>query len=172
MAENSAETEADCGKFKEISGMARELVSAMYETVWTVNPQNDYLESLVSFLVQSTENICKPAGIRCRINDSPISENKQVHSEIRHNVILSVKETIHNVIKHSHASEIELHIDFDQPSMIITISDNGCGFDTEQNQGGQGLKNQQCRMDVIGGRVTVKSSGPTGTRVQFLIPIP
>lgn len=172
MAENSAETEGDRHRFMEISGMARELVSSMYETVWTVNPQNDHLESLVSFLCQSTENLCKPAGIRCRIKVSPISENRDVRSEIRHNAILAVKETVHNAIKHSGSSEIELSMTFDAPNLNIVVTDGGEGFDMQKQKGGHGLKNLGRRMEKIGGSISVESTKGQGTRVSLIVPIP
>jgi len=38
------------------SRMSRDLVSALYETVWTVNPENDHLEALGSYLCQMADN--------------------------------------------------------------------------------------------------------------------
>lgn len=172
MAENNAETEGDRKNFTEISKMARELVFAMYETVWSVNPENDHLESLISFLCQSTENLCKPANIRCRIKVSPISDDPAMGSEIRHNIILAVKETVHNAIKHSRASEISLQVSFTSPKLHIRVSDDGCGFDATRQPSGHGLRNLDRRMEAIGGKACVESQENHGTCVHFIISLP
>jgi hypothetical protein len=44
-----AEARAELGM---VSRMSRELVAALYETVWAVSPENDHLDSLVSYIVR------------------------------------------------------------------------------------------------------------------------
>ena len=53
--------------FDRISDMSRELVSSLYETVWAVNPENDNLDLLGTFLCQITNNLCKQTNLRCRL---------------------------------------------------------------------------------------------------------
>jgi signal transduction histidine kinase len=169
MAESEAASPAARANIEKISNMARELVSALYETVWTVNPENDRLDSLVNFLCQLAQKLCDPVGIRCRIHACDVPD-RIVSSELRHNVTLAVKEAIHNAIKHSGASEIEVRIAFADPMLEVTVEDAGNGFAAETE--GHGSGNMRRRMEIVRGTVDVSSESGKGTRVRFRVPIP
>src|SRR5262249_48610320 len=47
--------------FDHICGLSRELVSALYETVWAVSPENDNLEALGNYLCQMSNHLCENA---------------------------------------------------------------------------------------------------------------
>jgi signal transduction histidine kinase len=170
LAENDPQSASARESFQRISGMARELVAALYQTVWTVNPENDHLEALINFLCQLAQNVCETAGIRCRIHSCAAPRERRVTSELRHNITLAVKEALHNAIKHAGATEITTRMEFAEPSLIIIIEDNGRGFDAATVTPGSGLENMRRRMDSIGGAVSMETS--TGTRVRFEVPIP
>jgi len=56
---------------------------------------------------------------------------------------------------------------------LIQIDDNGRGFSQDSiDSYGNGLKNMKKRMDDIGGRLTLTSSPPEGTRIKLVIPLP
>lgn len=81
-----------------------------------------------------------------------------------------VKEAVHNVIKHSQATQADLTVQITD-RLLISVADNGNGFDTEQNKlKGNGLSNFQKRMTVLKGIVTIQS-GEKGTTVNFEVPL-
>jgi signal transduction histidine kinase len=170
LAENDPQSASARESFQQISGMTRELVGALYQTVWTVNPENDHLEALINFLCQVTQNVCEAAGIRCRIHSCEVPRDRGVTSELRHNITLAVKEALHNAIKHAGATEITARMEFADPRLVIVIEDNGPGFDAATVTPGRGLENMRQRMELIGGGVSMETSA--GTRVRFEIPIP
>jgi hypothetical protein len=67
----------------------------LYETVWAVNPANDNLDALGTYLCQITNNLCKPAQLPCRLEITDLPRNVQVSSQLRHNVAMAVKEATH-----------------------------------------------------------------------------
>lgn len=170
LAENHPQSASARESFQQISGMARELVAALYQTVWTVNPENDHLEALINFLCQLTQNVCETAGIRCRIHSCEVPRDRRVTSELRHNITLAVKEALHNAIKHAGATEITARMEFADPRLVIMIEDNGRGFDAATVTLGRGLENMRQRMELFGGVASMETSA--GTRVRFEIPIP
>lgn len=167
LAENDPQSAASRESFQRISGMARELVAALYQTVWTVNPEHDNLEALVNYLCQLTQNLAESARIRCRIHSCKVPDQRPVTSEVRHNITLAVKEALNNAVKHSGATEIIVRIEFNEPRLSISITDNGHGFDAAHAPQGNGLKNMQRRMESIGGRGSVHSDAGGGTEVCF-----
>lgn len=171
LAENDPQSASARESFQRISGMARELVAALYQTVWTVNPEHDHLDALVNYVCQLTQNLCETARIRCRIHSCEVASERRVTSEIRHNVTLAVKEALHNAIKHAGATEITVRMQFTDPCLGITIMDNGRGFDSAAALAGNGLGNMRRRMTSLGGTLSIESSPETGTTVGFDVPI-
>lgn len=151
--------------FGKVSRMTRELVSALYETVWAVNPENDNLDALVSYLCQMTNQLCSQAELRCRLEVPDLPPNVVLSSQVRHNLIMAVKEAIHNAIKHARASEVRLRIAFSAPDLSICIQDDGCGFNPQTCPPGHGLGNLKRRMESIAGNFTIDSHPGAGTSV-------
>jgi signal transduction histidine kinase len=159
-------------EFGAISRLTNDLVRALYETVWAVNPKNDHLDSLAGFVCQMANQMCAQAQLRCRLEIPDLPDEVPVASPIRHNVIMAVKEAIHNVIKHARASEIQ--IGFRQEGNVLTlqVSDNGCGFDPAVTVRGNGLDNMERRMRSLQGSCSVASQPGAGTKVTFEFPLP
>jgi two-component sensor histidine kinase len=172
-AENHTVAPEDGEKFREFSYLTRDLVATLSETVWTVNPKNDHLESLVSFLCRMIAGRGKSAGMRCRIDALPLVDHRIVPSDVRHHIILAVKEAVNNVFKHSGAEELTARIAVEAGHLHITISDPGGGFDEATlAEEGNGLVNMRERMRCVKGTVVLKSEIGKGTTVHFDVPIP
>jgi len=76
-----------------------------------------------------------------------------------------VQEALHNVARHARATRVDVHLRCIPEQVVLTIRDNGVGFDTGQARRGLGLANMQERMLVVGGRLTIESQTGTGTTV-------
>ena len=155
------------GDFNAISGMARDLVSALYETVWTVNPENDNLDALGNYICQMVDNLCDKAQLRRRLRLDDLPRDMQVSSSVRHNLILAVKEAVHNVIKHARATEISIHVRLEGTILTIQVQDDGAGFDSAKHPSGNGLANMDRRLQQIGGTCLIETQPGKGTTVSF-----
>jgi len=153
--------------FDHISRLSRELVAALYETVWAVSPENDNLDALGSYLCQMTNHLCEHAQLPCRWTIDDLPRELQVSSQLRHNITMAVKEAVHNVIKHSKASELTLRVEFQRDGLVVCVRDNGCGFNVNGSENGNGLTNMQRRMTDIGGSCLVESRPGDGTTVKL-----
>jgi signal transduction histidine kinase len=158
-------------EFNNISRMTRELISALYETVWAVNPENDNLDALGNYLCQIVNELCTQARLRCRLEVVDLPRNTPISSQTRHNIIMAVKEAVHNVIKHSSAAEVTLHVGFDGELLTLSVQDDGCGFDPSAQAGGSGLSNMKRRLADIGGTCCIRSERGKGTKVEMTLPI-
>lgn len=87
-------------------------------------------------------------------------------------ILRILQEAFTNIIKHTHATEIQLRTAVEGGWVVVHIADNGQGFAVEQalQGGGKGLSNQQRRAQAIGGEVCWDSSG-AGTCFSLLLPI-
>ncbi len=153
--------------FDRISEMSRELVTALYETVWAVSPENDNLEALGSYLCQMANGLCEHTALRCRFHVNGLPTEVQLSSQTRHNITMAVKEALHNTIKHAHASEVTISITYAADKLEITIQDNGRGFATAHPTEGNGLSNMRQRLASVGGQCAVESQSGAGTTVRI-----
>ena len=165
----------------QIYDTARELTRSMDEIVWAVNPRHDTLESLASYLEKFAQDLLATAGIRCRLNLPLQFPECRLTSEVRHNLFLAFKEALHNVVKHSAATEVHIRLSPQTASFELAVEDNGRGFvpgiqgPTADAPGrfasGNGLESMTRRLAEIHGRCDIQAAPGSGTRVVFTVPL-
>ena len=88
-----------------------------------------------------------------------------------------VQEGLTNVQKHADARNVSLDIEFGPEEALLTLQDDGAGFDAEaldelvvSPDGGYGLQGLRERLDLVRGRLTVASDSRRGTRLTVVVP--
>jgi signal transduction histidine kinase len=156
--------------FDKIAGKARGVVQALDEIVWAVNPKNDNLVRLVDYICRFADECFESTAIRCWQEIPSSLPALPVRAEVRHNCFLATKEALHNVLKHSGASEVWLRVALEDQTLRLEIEDNGHGFVVAgADFTRSGLKNMKARTEEIGGAMDLRSTPPRGTRVQFTL---
>jgi signal transduction histidine kinase/ligand-binding sensor domain-containing protein len=155
----------------QITGVTCELMRAMDEIVWAVNPKNDTLDSLMNYLCDFADEYLRAAGISLRLRVPAPLPAWHLTSETRHNLFLAVKEILNNIVKHSRADEVVLELKLNAHAATLAIHDNGRGF-AEKISPGNGLENLQQRAAAIGGRCIFESEAGKGARVEIVLPAP
>jgi PAS domain S-box-containing protein len=85
------------------------------------------------------------------------------------------QESLNNVARHAEASRVEVELTGSQSELMVTITDNGVGFDSEQPRNGShglGLLGMKERVALVNGALHVASSVGKGTRVQLVVLVP
>ena len=87
-------------------------------------------------------------------------------------ILRILQEAFTNIIKHAEATEIRVTTDADADTVMVTIADNGVGFEVERaiKGGGKGLPSQMRRAQTVGAEIRWKSDG-TGTRFTLRLSI-
>lgn len=155
----------------ETAQRTRDLAERMREVVWTVNPQCDTLSRLASFLEQQTGQFLRATDLRVRLDFPDDIPMIPLAAEARHQLALSVREALTNVVRHAQASEVVVTLAIVSQTLIVQINDNGCGFQPQAHRG-HGLENLRARLAQIGGRFECVSTPGVGTRVTFRLPLP
>jgi signal transduction histidine kinase len=95
----------------------------------------------------------------------------EISGEQRRNIFLTVKEALHNIVKHSQATSAELTFEFQDHTLQLSIHDNGKGIDPgDQNMFGNGIANMSRRMEQIGGNVALQNSNGTTVKLRLKLP--
>jgi signal transduction histidine kinase/ligand-binding sensor domain-containing protein len=157
----------------KISAAARQSVKSLDEIVWAVNPRNDTLAHLLDYAGQFALDYLRTVGIRCRLDFPTEVPDRELSTDLRHNLFLVIKETLHNIFKHANATEVWLRAVVDEQALEVVIEDNGRGFDTTpDNAFADGLRNMSQRMEEIGGSFRIQSQPGSGTKIFLRLPWP
>lgn len=81
-----------------------------------------------------------------------------------------IQEALHNVIKHAHATLVEMNVDFSKQGVRVMIRDNGKGFSENGSSDGSGLRNMRDRAKVIKADFDMQTVQEKGTTITLTIP--
>ena len=159
---------------ERIKRRSRELVQSMDGIVWATNPKHDTLESLVAYLSQFAQNFLNVGGLRCNLETPLPGElpDRELTSEIRHNLFLIFKESLTNIVKHSGATEVTVRCSLERGKFLLAVEDNGKGFSSsnmDPNSFGNGVTNMKQRIQRIQGELQIGENAPSGTVVKVSI---
>ena len=158
----------------QISQTARETTRVLDEIVWAVNPSNDSLDGLATYICKYRAGYLSVAGLQYSLDVPGQLPSTPLPPEVRHNVFLACKEAVTNVVRHSHATSVWLRLRLEPSSFILEIQDNGrglAGFDAKAAQARNGLTNMRRRMEEVGGQFTLVPGPEGGAIARFTAPL-
>jgi signal transduction histidine kinase len=157
--------------FQSIGTRARGLIAALDVIVWAVDPEDNSLQSLADYLTGYTNDFFSHTQIACRFKVPVSFPPITLEGRVRHDLLMAVKESLNNVVRHAEATELEFRLAVVNDRLEIDIADNGKGIATGADSGGHGLKNLSARLKKLGGQCTVEPRGSRGTIVKIRLPL-
>ena len=170
---NKIEDEDDSADHKErardLGKFARQTMRELRETIWALHKKEippDELGTKVQQLLRFYEyNGCKiESEWRCKYDGS-----KPLNSLEALNIYRIVQESVNNAIKHSNASIIKVSADFEKDKYLLSIEDDGIGFNGDSWDKGYGLSNMKKRSEEMNGEFKISSLPGKGTRIRVTI---
>ncbi len=154
---------------QNIAGSCVELVDKFNEIVWAMNEKNNSLEDLVYYVRNYTAKYCAENNLGFNINVPDEIPAVEVGGELRREFFLTVKESLHNVVKHAEAKNVWLDMELGA-AITLTIHDDGKGFDTAaMENAGNGLRSIRHRIGRVKGKLKIESG--KGTSVSIMVPL-
>jgi signal transduction histidine kinase/ligand-binding sensor domain-containing protein len=154
----------------QISDIAGGVVDEMSEIIWAMNPKNDTLDCFTAYFRRYASSYLETAGIEAVFRFPLEVPATFMSSEIRRNVFLTIKEALHNAVKHSQADKVSILLDFNNDILQLVIRDNGVGFDDlPTSHHGNGLVNMQKRIEDCNGQFAIHSSKGNGVSIEVKI---
>jgi signal transduction histidine kinase len=154
---------------EKIVANSNELVQKMNEIIWAMNEKNDSLEDLLFYTRSYAVEYCEENNLDYQIALPELLPSIFVSGEVRRNIFLTVKESLHNVVKHAAATKVEIEFNVND-SLAVRIKDDGRGFKSMPNyQGGNGLLNMKKRIEQLGGSMNLTNGD--GVTLQFSVPL-
>lgn len=145
----------------KISSTAKEIAQRMHTIIWSLNADNDNLYNFGEYVRQYGVSFFENSNISFECNDvNSLPKEVELSGVQRKNLFLIIKESLHNILKHSQASKAIIKIMIQNNQLHIQVIDNGKGI-SNKNKFGNGLKNITKRMNEIGGKVNMISENGT-----------
>ncbi|AGC75749.1 putative transmembrane protein [Nonlabens dokdonensis DSW-6] len=158
-------------KLASLSGFTRNTIGELRDTIWAMNKNKISLEDIEE---RTTSMI---AQFNATNNDQIIwnvefdAANVVIFNSVNGmHVFRIIQEAINNALKYAEANEISIYATSDDQDVHITIKDNGKGFELDNYQPGNGIKNMKERARLINSVLDLSSKKDAGTTIQFSIP--
>lgn len=143
------------------------------DLVFSIHPGNDSFGELQSQVRTLSNEYLARTEINLLFEMSENSTNAKVASMISRNILAIIRESLHNIVKHSYANQVIIRLQMitDQQYELV-IKDDGKGFESDHySSTGHGLLSMQSRAERIKSNVKFKSGKGEGTTIEMIGPI-
>jgi signal transduction histidine kinase len=95
-------------------------------------------------------------------------DEESIHPKLKLSVYRIVQEQLNNISKYANAKEVTIKLTQQNEMILLSIKDNGVGFDTSKKTKGVGLKNIQTRASLHNGEVKIKTAPNLGCTLEVM----
>ena len=171
--DNLARKTIDAGKSNEIVEEIQEMKSIAEESI-------DELRRNVSMmrkdfdLLPAIEEYCDTFEARSRIETGfeHIGRPPNLPPNVQLTIFRVLQESLTNVVRHAEANKVSIRLAWQEPNLVLTVSDDGRGFDASQSlKHHYGLTNMKERARSIGSDLSIESAPGNGTLVKLSIQV-
>jgi signal transduction histidine kinase len=157
-------------KVEGIKAMTDNLVSNMRDMIWILNADNLQFMDLISRIREYASDFLDDYDVNIQFDLPEISEEFKINKDAHRQILLVLKESLNNVLKHSKSTNIKILVEINNDKFSLIIMDDGVGFG-QSAKAGNGLLNMQKRMNRIGGALDICSSLNHGTAIKAALPL-
>jgi signal transduction histidine kinase len=155
---------------REIQDTSQEVLAEMRLLIHELRPpvlERDGLDIAIQLRLTAVEG---RAGLKTSLKSDLAG---RLPLAIEEGLFRIAQEALNNVVKHAHASAVEVSLLRHENEVTLEVSDDGIGFDQQavKAHGGLGLPAMQERAAALGGQLSVWSSPGKGTRVVMEVRI-
>ena len=152
-----------------IGDASRKVIDAMSDIVWTINTENDSFEKIIFRMKSLAYNLFRVKNIEFTFHTDEILDTKKLSLEDRRNFYLIFKEAVNNLVKYSGATRAAISLTYNDGLIKLSIMDNGTGFDPNQANTGNGLRNMKRRADEMNAEFSLESQEGNGTHINLIL---
>ncbi len=133
----------------------------------TLIPPALHESELVSALINIVEVTQKTSGLQIKLHTYDFDETA-IPDKLKLNIYRIIQEQFNNILKHSHAKKVTIRLIQDNEKTLLSIKDDGIGFDTSQKAAGVGIMNMKTRASIFNGELNITSSPGNGCELRVL----
>jgi len=153
-------------ELEKLKNFSSELVESMGEIIWATNEKNNLLSNTLYYLRSYAVNYCEENSMDCFFEIRGNFTDKNVSGNIRRNIFLLLKESLHNIVKHAGAKTVTIKATVKEKLELI-IKDDGKGFSDTGDTEGNGLINMKKRAEELKGFVLFENDNGTAVIINL-----
>lgn len=153
----------------KISENSQRMMEAMDDIVWSIKPQNDTMEKLISRMREFANEALESKDILFNMEIDEKVLGMKLSMDARRDLFLIFKEGINNAAKYSKATRLFIFFALDKGLFTLKIKDYGVGFNLNDLDDGNGLENMKKRASNLNGALTINSKPGEGTELILKI---
>ena len=158
-------------KLANISEFTKETIYELRDTIWAMNKNEitfEDLQSRISNYIDKAHVSDEKINFSFHV-DEGLNLNKTLSSVEGMNVYRIIQEAINNSLKYAQAKSIEVTIENDGDKLLVTMVDDGKGFDMNSVEYGNGINNMKKRSQDINATISISSDIGKGTTIQLIL---
>jgi len=159
-----------------VASLLRECIDELRIVIHSLEPIAYDLTTLLASLRQRLGRRLEVSGIRLfwYMGDLPALPWLEAPQALQ--ILRIMQELLTNVLKHAHATEVRINSRLEtpphgEPKVVVSVVDNGVGFDPTSLSHGRGLKNIKERSQRLYGEIRFDSAPSMGTSVELRLPV-
>lgn len=145
---------------EEIRTISHELSDASYQKFY------NFIVSLDDLI----NTISESSGISCSFTYDENVDWDDLEGDIKINAYRIVQESLQNCVKHAKCENAKINFSTEYNMLILSIKDDGVGFDMNKGKRGIGLRNVVSRVKKVKGTLDIDSKKGKGTTVTVSLP--
>lgn len=169
-AESTAQLQSELEAMRKLISVVESLQQNIRSVIRGLAPVDINGRGLMAALMDLAAAISNLHHMQCRFH-CPLPIMIQDNQTATH-LYRIAQESVNNAVRHGEASRIEISLEAAENSVILTITDNGCGFDSRISieNGGFGLHIMSYRASLIGANLSIIPADGRGTIVRCSLP--
>jgi signal transduction histidine kinase len=147
------------------------LSGAIDDMIWNIRPESDAIESIFERLRDYAAQTLEAHKIDFKIDLPSQTDSLVFPMEVRRNIFMVYKEALNNITKHADCQSVRISGSINNKILLLTIIDDGKGFDLQKPSNRNGLKNMRSRMEEIAGKFEIHTEIGKGSTLKISLPI-
>lgn len=156
---------------KQITANTLNVMDNMGDIVWAMKPAIDNGENLEAKIKNYGLGLLNGQDVACTYRIDPQAASLVKNMIARKHILLIIKEALNNMAKYSKARSAMVSLALEAAHIVLTISDDGVGFDPATIKKGNGLQNIQERCSALNGNCVVQSEPGKGCTIISRLPL-
>lgn len=154
---------------RSIDQSVRSVISSLRETIWAISDANIRVQDFSDKLKVFARTLFKHSTTHINFIEL-IQSNRELNALMGLNLYRICQEILNNAFKYANATEVKIDVQCTERELLITISDNGVGFDiTQHNKEKYGLQNIRKRTAEFRMTLTLESEINKGTTYKIQV---
>ncbi len=163
MRNTESMTDQDREDASDYFGKVQRMMGDVRDVVWLADPGFDTLGKLIDRMHMAGRQLASNHTFEMASGNIPLDQELSLN--LRRHLFLMYKEALHNAVQHAAARTIKVAVNCKNRKLLMTIEDDGIGFDPLRNYAGKGIRSLHNRAEQGGISLRIDSFKGRGTIV-------